>query len=88
MRIYLPEDLERKFRKASMENFGYSRGSFSKAAEQAVRDWVRTREVSTHVQVPSEPVKVLRGLLRHVKKGSVQLQHKSVEIRFRKARGA
>jgi len=88
LRIYLPEELEKKFRKASMENYGYSRGSLSRAAEEAVGRWVRTREASTHVDVPREPVKVLRGLLRDVKKGSVQLQHESAKIRARKTRGA
>jgi hypothetical protein len=39
------------------------------------------------VDVPSEPVKVLRGILRHVKKTSVQLQHEAPELRAMKAKG-
>jgi hypothetical protein len=88
LRIYLPEELEKKFRRASMENYGYSRGSLSKAAEEAVRSWVRTREASTNVTVPNEPVKVVRGLLRHVGKSSVELQHESAKIRAKKLRRA
>jgi hypothetical protein len=88
LRIYLPDELERKFRKTSMENYGYSRGSLSKAAQEALRSWVGAREGATAVEVPSEPVKSLRGLLRNVKKGSVELQHESARTRARKARGA
>ena len=69
-----------------MENYGYSRGSLSKAAEQALRSWVQMREASASVEVPREPVKSLRGLLRDVKKGSVELQHESAGTRARKAR--
>jgi hypothetical protein len=88
LRIYLPDELEKKFRKASMESFGYSRGSLSRAAEEAVKSWVRAREANAYVTVPSEPVKCLRGLLSNVKKGSVELQHESARIRARKIRGA
>lgn len=81
IRIYLPEDLDRKFRKISMASFGYSRGSLSKAAAEALEPWVRAREGLVEVDVPSEPVKVVRGILSHVKKTSVQLQHEAPELR-------
>jgi hypothetical protein len=87
-RIYLPGDLKKKFKRASMENYGYSRGSLSQAAEEAVRNWVQTREARTRVDVPTEPVKVLRGLLSNVRKNSVQLQHDSARIRAKQAKGA
>jgi predicted nucleic acid-binding protein len=64
-----------------METYGYSRGSLSKAATAAILGWIRTREISGQVAVPDEPVKSLRGLLRHVKKSSVELQHEAAQIR-------
>lgn len=88
LRIYLSEELDRKFRKASMEEYGYSRGSLSRAAEEAVRSWIRTREGNASTSAPDEPVKCLRGLLANVKKKSVALQHESARIRARKTRGA
>jgi len=87
LRIYLPEELERKFRKISMESYGYSRGSLSRAAAEAIRSWIRTQEPVTQVEIPSEPVRILRGLLRHVRKSSVQLQHEAVQIRAGRAKG-
>ncbi|MEM2107298.1 MAG: hypothetical protein QXI59_00485 [Candidatus Bathyarchaeia archaeon] len=87
IRIYIPEELEKKFRKASMECYGYSRGSMSRAATEAIRQWIQMQESTVQVEIPSEPVKALRGMLRHVKKGSVELQHEAAEIRANKTRG-
>ncbi|MBS7623058.1 hypothetical protein KEJ39_05210 [Candidatus Bathyarchaeota archaeon] len=86
LRIYLPEELERKFRRASMECYGYSRGSLSKAAADAIRRWIRVQETMAGIEIPSEPVRVLRGLLSHVEKSSVELQHEAAEIRVDRAR--
>jgi hypothetical protein len=87
LRVYLPEELEKKFRKFSMESYGYSHGSLSKAAAEAITSWISTRQITPQVAVPDDPVKALRGLLRHVKKSSVELQHEAAEIRAQKAKG-
>jgi len=87
LRVYLPEELEEKFRKISMQSYGYSRGSLSRAAAEAIRSWIRAQEVASEVKIPSEPVRALRGLLRHVRKSGVDLQHEEAEIRARKAMG-
>jgi hypothetical protein len=39
MKIYLPEGLDQKFRKAAMNAYGYGRGSISKAATEAISEW-------------------------------------------------
>jgi len=65
LRIYLPEELKKKFRKFSMESYGYSRGSLSRAAVEAIKSWISTHQTSPEFAVPDEPVKALRGLLRH-----------------------
>ena len=76
MKIYLPEDLKREFKKRSMEAFGYGRGSISRAAEEAIQRWTSEREtLAREIPPPEDPVKVLRGMLRHVKESSVELQH-------------
>lgn len=81
LRVYLPEELEKKFRKFSMETYGYSRGSLSRAAIEAIKSWISTHQTSPGVAVPDEPVRALRGLLRHVKKSSVELQHGSSSLK-------
>ena len=87
LRIYLPEELEKEFRKVSMESYGYSRGSLSKAAAEAIRRWVQAQEALIQPEIPDEPVKILRGLLRHTQKTGVELQHEAAEIRASRARG-
>jgi len=87
LKIYLPEDLKKKFKKRSMETYGYGRGSISKAAEEAIRRWTSEREtLAREFPTPEDPVRALRGMLRHVKKTSVELQHEARKIRAEKVR--
>jgi len=81
LKIYLPEELKREFKKRSMEAFGYGRGSISKAAEEAIQRWVSERERITEASPPGDSVKGLRGMLSHVEEGSVELQHEAKRIR-------
>jgi hypothetical protein len=89
LKVYIPDDLEQQFKKASMETYGYGRGSISKAATEALQKWTAEREtVLREFQSPREPVKALRGMLKHVRRTSVQLQHEAKKIRLSRALGA
>ncbi len=44
LKVYLPDDLDARFRKAAMSAFGYGRGSLSKAATEALAKWCSERE--------------------------------------------
>ena len=82
IKIYLDEELERRFRKMAMEIYGYGRGSISRAAEDAIRRWVIEREeLLKEVRIPEDPIKAIRGMLKHVKKSGVELQHEAQQIR-------
>lgn len=87
LKIYLPEDLEKRFKKMSMEAYGYGRGSISKAATDAIRRWTAEREEISKFNVPEDPIAAIRGMLKHVKKTSVELQHESNKIRAKRAMG-
>ena len=66
----------------AMEIFGFGRGSISRAAEDAIRKWVLEYErIVGEIEVPEDPVRAIRGMLRHVKKSSVELQHEVRELR-------
>lgn len=67
-----------------MESFGYGRGSISKAGEEAIRRWTSERETVEKYGVVDDPVEAIRGMLRHVEKTSLELQHQAKEIRARK----
>jgi len=89
MKIYLPEELERRFKKMSMDAYGYGRGSISKAAAEAIRKWTSEREeILGEFEVPEDPIGAIRGMLKHVKKTSVELQHEASKIRAERALGA
>jgi hypothetical protein len=82
LKVYLREDLKKEFKKRSMEAFGYGRGSISKAAEEAIQRWTSEREkLLQEIPPTQESVKVLRGMLKHVRESSVELQHEARRIR-------
>ena len=81
LKVYLDEELERRFRKLAMEVYGYGRGSLSRAVEEAIRMWVAGWEETVGVEVPEDPVEAIRGLLKGVGKSGVELQHEARRIR-------
>ena len=78
VKIKLSDETEDAFRKSAMETFGYSKGSLSEAAEDAVRGWVAARPKKVE---KAESLASLVGVLKHVKKTSVELQHEIGDIR-------
>jgi hypothetical protein len=82
IKLYVPRELEEEFRKRAMEAFGYGRGSISKAGREAIQRWASERERSMEdFPPPANPVKDLRGMLKHVEKSSVELQHEAKILR-------
>ncbi len=79
IKVRLSDETEAAFRKSAMETFGYAKGSISAAIEAAAKAWVATRPKTTAEM--TEPLDSLRGVLKHVKKSSVELQHEVGEIR-------
>ncbi len=78
VKVKLSDETEEAFRKSAMETFGYSKGSLSEAAEQAIKAWAAGQVKPEKMQ---DPVQAITGLLKHVKKSSVELQHEIGEIR-------
>jgi len=73
LKVIIPDDVEQAFRKAAMRRFGYQRGSMSEAAKEAMHQWAANHEsLSKEASWNS-----LVGILKHVKKTSVQLQHEA-----------
>jgi len=62
LKVYLPDDLDTRFREAAMSAFGYGRGSLSKAAAEALAKWCSEREDVKS----SEPTNVPKDELAHV----------------------
>ncbi len=47
LKIYISDELNDLFRKAAMDVFGYGRGSISKAAEDALKQWCERHQGTT-----------------------------------------
>ena len=85
LKVYIDEEMEKKFRKIAMEIYGYGKGSLSLAVEDAIRQWLLEHEsLLKEVKVPEDSVSAMRGLLKHVKKSGVELEYEAQEIRAEK----
>ena len=51
IKFTLSDETEMAFRKKAMERFGYSKGSLSLAAEEAVKQWLAKRQKDGHVKL-------------------------------------
>ena len=54
LKVYLSEDLDRRFRMLAMSVYGYGRGSLSEAAVDALTKWCERHEASKLDQPPKE----------------------------------
>ena len=86
IKVKVSDETERKFREAAMRTFGYGKGSISAASEKAFSDWVGQNEMVDIREIAykegiTDPVKTIKGALKHVKKTSVELQHDASKIR-------
>lgn len=85
IKVYISDELEKKFRETAMRLYGYNKGSLSIAAEKALRAWISQAQVSMEViGTIDDPVKAIEGMLAHVKKSGVELQHEASKIRAKK----
>jgi len=74
IRFQVKEELEKRFREAAMKRFGFGKGSLSRAAEEAIENWLTSFAVED-VKFEGDPVEAIDGLLANVKVDSVELQH-------------
>ncbi|MBO3769211.1 MAG: hypothetical protein QXS51_00765 [Thermoproteota archaeon] len=82
IKVYIPDELEKKFRETAMRLFGYGRGSLSIASEKAFSAWLsEVSEVLEFAENIEDPVEAIYGMLSHVKKTGVELQHEASKIR-------
>ena len=75
IKVTVSDEIEMRFRRAAMTRFGYMKGSLSEAAEIAFDRWIISPELE-----PNNSLQDIKGLLKHVKKDSVELQHEVKQI--------
>jgi len=79
LRVQIHEKLERRFRELAMRRFGYAKGALSRAAEEAIMNWISAAEKES-LSFEGDPVKAIEGLLSDIDIDSVELQHEAKKI--------
>lgn len=73
LKIVLSQDVEAKFRRLAMARYGYVKGALSRAMEEIIKSHIKSNDGG---ELTKEDMwDDLAGCMKHVKKGSVQLQH-------------
>ena len=78
LRVQIDPKLENKFRETAMKKFGYGKGALSKAAEEAILNWVTSQKETPVFE--GDPVKAIEGLLKDIDVDSVKLQHETQKV--------
>jgi ribosomal protein L7/L12 len=68
LRLQLDEKLLEKFRKASIEKFGYTKDALSKGAAEAFRVWLKAQEKKADVM---KVIREVAGIWRGKESGRV-----------------
>lgn len=71
LKIKIPNEIEQKFRRLAMQRFGFSKGSISNAAQEAIETWSLDNQEKKVVNFEK-----FRGIIKS-KKTSVELQHEA-----------
>jgi hypothetical protein len=88
IKVYISDEVERKFRETAMKLYGYGKGSLSIASEKALSQWVSNMyEVIEIVDTIEDPLDAISGLLKGIDTDGVELQHAAANIRKGEARG-
>jgi hypothetical protein len=72
LRVQIDPKLQHKFREFAMKKYGYSKGALSKAAEEAILNWLPTTE-KENASFEGDQVEAIVGLLKDVDMDSVIL---------------
>ena len=78
LRVQIDSKLENIFREAAMKKFGYGKGALSKAAEEAILNWISSEKET--IVFEEDPVKAIEGLLKDIEVDSVKLQHETQKV--------
>ncbi len=88
IKVYISDALDKKFREIAMRLYGYGRGSLSVATEKAFLAWFsQVSDFLEQAESIEDPVAAIDGMLSHVKKTGVKLQHEVKGIRAKAALG-
>ena len=85
LKIRLNDELGERFLKVVARVYGPGEAQVERAAEEAIRLWVAKYEKALHELdvLLKDPIGSLKGLLKHVRKTGVELQHEARLLRER-----
>jgi len=86
LRVHIPNNIKRQLESTAIDCFGEKNNAMDIAVSKAIEEWlVKAHKVLISQNPPEDPVEAIWGMLSHVEKSGVELQHEAKKIRFKKA---
>ena len=85
LKVHIPNNIESQLKSTAIGCFGKKKDSIDIAVSKAVEEWIaKMHKALISQEPPQDPVKAIWGMLSHVDKSGVELQHEAKKIRFNK----
>jgi hypothetical protein len=86
LKVHIPNKIKSQLESTAIDCFGKKNNSLDIAVSKAIEEWLaKSHKVLISQKPPEDPVEAIWGMLSHVEKSGVELQHEARKIRLKKA---
>ncbi len=86
LKVRIPNNIKTRLESTAIDCFGKQNNALDIAVSKAIEEWLaRVHKVLISQKPPEDPVQAIWGMLSHVDKSGVELQHEAKKIRANKA---
>lgn len=86
LKVHIPNNIKSKLESTAIDCFGKKNNALDIAVSKAIEEWLaKVHKVLISQKPPEDPVEAIWGMLSHVEKSGVELQHEAKRIRLNKA---
>ncbi len=86
LKVRIPNNIKSQLKSTAIDCFGKKNNAMDIAVSKAIEEWLaKVHKVFISQKPPEDPVQAIWGMLSHVEKSGVELQHEAKTIRLKKA---
>ena len=86
LKVHIPNNIKSQLESTAIDCFGKKNNALDIAVSKAIEEWLaKAHKVLISQKPPEDPVEAIWGMLSHVEKSGVELQHEAKKIRLKKA---
>lgn len=83
LKVHIPNNIKIQLESTAIDCFGKKNNALDIAVSKAIEEWLaKAHKVLISQKPPEDPVEAIWGMLSHVEKSGVELQHEAKKIRL------